>query len=302
MMLVVNVRKQLFGAEGDFSLTTDLEIPKGGITAVAGPSGSGKTTFLRILAGLTSPEEGFLQVDGRVWFQGREGRRPRINLKPQQRRAGFVFQGYALFPHMSVMQNLLYAANDRDMAEKLMEMTGLGNLRDVKPAQLSGGQKQRVALARSLMQQPELLLLDEPLSALDETMKSVLQDELLKIHRELGITILIVTHDSSEIFKLCDRVLLFEKGRVVADKTPRELFVERATTQKFAFKGEILELKSFDAIHTAVVAIGNNLVEVVIDSHERGSLRIGDKVVIGTKAFNPTIRRFEHHDFDFSRL
>lgn len=152
------------------------------------------------------------------------------------------------------------------------------------------------------MQQPQILLLDEPLSALDERMKSILQDELLNIHRELGITMLIVTHDSSEIYKLCDRVLVFEKGRISADKTPRELFVERTTTQKFAFKGEILELRSFDAIHIAVIAIGNNLVEVVIDSHELEQLKPGDMVVIGTKAFNPTIRRFESREFDFSKL
>ncbi|RDD31001.1 molybdenum ABC transporter ATP-binding protein [Prosthecochloris sp. ZM] len=301
-MLVISLRKTLFGPEGDFMLETDIEIPKGGVTAVAGPSGSGKTTFLRLLAGLSTPEEGLLQVDGNVWFQGEAGRKPRINLKPQQRKAGFVFQGYALFPHMTVLQNLLYASKDTAMADKLLELTGLNRLAHVKPSNLSGGQKQRVALARALMQQPRILLLDEPLSALDERMKSILQDELLNIHRELGITMLIVTHDSSEIYKLCDRVLVFEKGRISADKTPRELFVERMTTQKFAFKGEILELRSFDAIHIAVIAIGNNLVEVVIDSHELEQLKPGDMVVIGTKAFNPTIRRFESREFDFSKL
>ncbi|HED30370.1 MAG TPA: ATP-binding cassette domain-containing protein [Prosthecochloris aestuarii] len=301
-MLAVDIKKKLFGPEGDFFLEAKLDIPRGGITAIAGASGSGKTTLLRILAGLAQPDEGVLQVDGRVWFSGRPGRKPEIDLKLQQRKTGFVFQGYALFPHMTVMQNLLYAAKNRDLAEQLLEMTGLRKLRDVKPSHLSGGQKQRVALARALMQQPQLLLLDEPLSALDEAMKSVLQDELLHIHRELGITILIVTHDSSEIYKLCSRVLLLEKGRISADKTPRELFVDRRTTQKFAFKGEILEIRSFDAIHIAVVAIGNNLVEVVIDSYEKESLQQGDKVVIGTKAFNPTIRRYETREFDFSRL
>ena len=301
-MIAVSARKRLFGAGGDFLMEIDVRIGRGGITAIAGPSGSGKTTFLRMLAGLTAPDDGLLEVDGRIWFRGKRGRKPRVNLSPQERGVGIVFQGYALFPHMTVLGNLLYASPDRAMAEKLLAMTGLRQLRDVRPGNLSGGQKQRVALARALMQKPRLLLLDEPLSALDERMKSLLQDELLKVHRELGVTMLIVTHDSSEIYKLCDRVLVFERGRISADTSPHELFVKRATTQKFAFKGEILEIRAVDAIHVAVIAIGNNLVEVVIDAQEKESLAPGDSVVIGTKAFNPTVRALEKGEFDFSKL
>lgn len=302
IMVFASLKKKLVGTEGDFFLQTDVEIVSGVITAVAGPSGSGKTTFLRILSGLTSPDEGLLEVEGDIWFRATAGKKPELDLKPQQRRVGVVFQGYALFPNMSVLGNLLYASRDMDMAEKLLDMVGLQQLKHVKPSNLSGGQKQRVALARALMQRPRLLLLDEPLSALDESMKAMLQDELLKINREFGVTILIVTHDSSEMYKLCDRVLLFEKGRIVADTSPRKLFVERATTQKFAFKGEILEIKAVDAVYVAVVAIGNNLVEVVIDSDEKENLRAGDVVVVGTKAFNPTVRKFAAKDFDFSKL
>ena len=301
-MVFASLKKKLVGTEGDFFLQTDVEIASGGITAVAGPSGSGKTTFLRILSGLTSPDEGLLEVEGDIWFRATAGKKSELDLKPQQRRVGVVFQGYALFPNMSVLGNLLYASRDMDMAEKLLDMVGLQQLKHVKPSNLSGGQKQRVALARALMQRPRLLLLDEPLSALDESMKAMLQDELLKINREFGVTILIVTHDSSEMYKLCDRVLLFEKGRIVADTSPRKLFVERATTQKFAFKGEILEIKAVDAVYVAVVAIGNNLVEVVVDSDEKENLRAGDVVVVGTKAFNPTVRKFAAKDFDFSKL
>ena len=301
-MVVSLLKKTLAGAEGEFLLETDVKIACGRITAIAGTSGSGKTTFLRMLAGLTTPDEGFLEVDGEVWFRGERGKTPRVNLKPQQRKVGVVFQGYALFPHMSVLGNLLYASRDRDMAEKLLSMIGLQQLRHVKPPNLSGGQKQRVALARALMQQPRILLLDEPLSALDETMKALLQDELLKVNREFGVTILIVTHDSSEIYKLCDRVLLFEKGRIIADTSPRKLLVEHATTQKFAFRGEVLELRAVDAVHVAVVAIGNNLVEVVIDKDEKENLNAGDSVMVGTKAFSPTVRKFEKQAFDFSKL
>ncbi len=301
-MVVSLLKKTLAGVEGEFLLETDVKIAFGGITAIAGTSGSGKTTFLRMLAGLTTPDEGFLEVDGEVWFRGERGKTPRVNLKPQQRKVGVVFQGYALFPHMSVLGNLLYASRDRDMAEKLLSMIGLQQLRHVKPPNLSGGQKQRVALARALMQQPRILLLDEPLSALDETMKALLQDELLKVNREFGVTILIVTHDSSEIYKLCDRVLLFEKGRIIADTSPRKLLVEHATTQKFAFRGEVLELRAVDAVHVAVVAIGNNLVEVVIDKDEKENLNAGDSVMVGTKAFSPTVRKFEKQAFDFSKL
>ncbi len=301
-MVVSSLKKKLMGADGDFLLQTNVEIARGGITAIAGPSGSGKTTFLRMISGLTSPDEGLLEVDGEVWFQRETGKKTQLNLKPQQRRVGVVFQGYALFPHMSVLGNLLYASRNSDMAEKLLDMIGLQQLKHVKPPNLSGGQKQRVALARALMQQPRILLLDEPLSALDEGMKALLQDELLRVNSELGVTILIVTHDSSEMYKLCDRVLLFEKGQIVADTSPRKLFVERETTQKFAFKGEILEIRAVDAVYVAVIAIGNNLVEVVIDSDEKENLQAGDIVVVGTKAFNPTVRKFEEQEFDFSRL
>lgn len=301
-MVVSSLKKKLMGADGDFLLQANVEIARGGITAIAGPSGSGKTTFLRMISGLTSPDEGLLEVDGEVWFQRETGKKTQLNLKPQQRRVGVVFQGYALFPHMSVLGNLLYASRNSDMAEKLLDMIGLQQLKHVKPPNLSGGQKQRVALARALMQQPRILLLDEPLAALDEGMKALLQDELLRVNSELGVTILIVTHDSSEMYKLCDRVLLFEKGQIVADTSPRKLFVERETTQKFAFKGEILEIRAVDAVYVAVVAIGNNLVEVVIDSDEKENLQAGDIVVVGTKAFNPTVRKFEEQEFDFSRL
>ena len=301
-MVVSSLKKKLVGADGDFLLQTNVEIARGGITAIAGPSGSGKTTFLRMISGLTSPDEGLLEVDGEVWFQRETGKKTQLNLKPQQRRVGVVFQGYALFPHMSVLGNLLYASRNSDMAERLLDMIGLQQLKHVKPPNLSGGQKQRVALARALMQQPRILLLDEPLSALDEGMKALLQDELLRVNSELGVTILIVTHDSSEMYKLCDRVLLFEKGQIVADTSPRKLFVERETTQKFAFKGEILEIRAVDAVYVAVIAIGNNLVEVVIDSDEKENLQAGNIVVVGTKAFNPTVRKFEEQEFDFSRL
>ncbi|WP_294345201.1 ATP-binding cassette domain-containing protein [Prosthecochloris sp.] len=301
-MIVASLKKQLEGAGGTFMLETDVTIERGGITAIAGPSGSGKTTFLRMLAGLTSPDEGLLEVGGEVWFRKDTGKKKQVNLKPQQRRVGVVFQGYALFPHMTVLGNLLYASRDREMAEKLLNLVGLLQLKHARPANLSGGQKQRVALARALMQRPRILLLDEPLSALDESMKTLLQDELLKVNKELGVTILIVTHDSSEMYKLCDRVLLFEMGRIAADTSPRKLFVERQTTQKFAFKGEILEIRAVDAVYIAVVAIGNNLVEVVIDSDEKEGLQSGDSVIVGTKAFNPTVRKFAPKDFDISRL
>ncbi len=301
-MVISSLKKTLVGAQGSFLLEADVEIDRGGVTAVAGSSGSGKTTFLRMIAGLTIPDEGRLEVDDQTWFFGEKGRKPVINLKPQERGVGVVFQGYALFPHMTVLGNLLYASGNRSRAEMLLEMVDLGQLKHVKPANLSGGQKQRVALARALMRQPGILLLDEPLSALDETMKAVLQDELIKINRELGVTILIVTHDSSEIYKLCDRVLVFEEGRIVTDTSPRKFFVEREATQKFAFKGEVLEVRDVDAIWVAVVAIGNNLVEVVIDTNEKEGLKVGDSVIVGTKAFNPTIRKFQQGEFDFSRL
>jgi molybdate transport system ATP-binding protein len=156
---------------------------------------------------------------------------------------------------------------------------------------LSGGQKQRVSICRALMKQPKILLLDEPLSALDPKMRTTLQSEILALHREFRTTTIMVSHDPSEIYKLASRVIELENGKIINDGTPKEILLKTQGSQKFSFKGELLEIKKVDVIFIAIVAIGQQLVEVVLSASEAQALQIGQTVRLSTKAFSPTISR-----------
>jgi spermidine/putrescine transport system ATP-binding protein len=212
-------------AVADVSLT----IGKGEFIALMGPSGCGKTTTLRMIAGLDTPSAGEIRIWGR-----------RINDDPPWARdTPLVWQNYALFPFLSVQQNVEFGLKQRglpaaDRARKAgewMERMGIAQFADRSPSQLSGGQRQRVALARALATEPELLLLDEPLSALDPHLKVKMQAELVRLHRELGITFVCVTHSHSEAFAMADRVVIMNEGRVEQVGTPRE--IHRAAASRF---------------------------------------------------------------------
>ena len=192
-------------------LDVALDIPQGQFIALTGSSGSGKTTLLRILAGLEIAE-GSIRFDESIW-QG-DG----SILPSQKRQIGFVFQDYALFENMTVEENLLYVNQDRALLSRLLEMTRLGAFRNRYPSKLSGGQKQRVALARAMMNRPRLLLLDEPLSALDPKMRTFLQEKILEVHREFGTTTILVSHDVREVAQMADRVVRLEQGMIVSDR------------------------------------------------------------------------------------
>ncbi len=285
-MLTINIAKPLHGTTADMALDIDLTIEQGAFVALSGVSGSGKTTLLRVLAGLEDAK-GQISMDEAVWLQDTK------SLPPQKRGVGMVFQSYALFPHMTVEENLLYVRSDKPLAGKLMEMTGLTSLRDRKPQSLSGGQQQRVALCRAMMGRPKLLLLDEPLSALDPVMRAALQQEILSLHREFGTTTVMVSHEPSEIYRMAERVVVLEQGHVVADGSPKEVLLRTMGSQKFSFEGEILEIVPADVIAVAVIAIGQQIVEIVIGTEEAQTLHIGDKVSVSTKAFAPTLSKIE---------
>lgn len=281
-MLEVSVRKQLQGSRGEMMLDIALEIEPHSFVALAGPSGSGKTTLLRILAGLESAE-GSIAFEGVPWLAGRK------RLPPQKRGIGFVFQEYALFANMSVEQNLLYAHPDRARAAVLMEMTGLLELKSRLPGALSGGQKQRVALCRAMMNRPKLLLMDEPLSALDPEMRMKLQHDILTMHKAFGTTTVMVSHDPSEIYRLADRVVVLEHGHVTSDGTPGEVLLRASGSQKFTVIGELLDIIKADVIYIGVVAIGQQIVEVVLDHEEARRFEVGQTVRVSTKAFAPSL-------------
>ena len=202
-----------------------------GVAVLFGPSGAGKTLTLQCLAGLIRPDAGRIVVDDRVFFDSATG----VDLRPQHRRVGYVFQGYALFPHLTVGQNVAFGLRDRPRAERLaraaevMERLGLAGLEHRRPGELSGGQRQRVALGRALAIDPALLLLDEPLSALDAPLRRSLRDELRTILRGWGTAAVLVTHDFTEAYQLADRIVIYQGGRVIQSAPRAELLWQPAS-------------------------------------------------------------------------
>jgi len=224
-LIRVRVRKRLFGVDGPFELDVDFCIEDREFLVIFGPSGCGKTTLLRIIAGLEKADSGYIEVDGTIWLDTEKG----INLPPQKRRVGFVFQDYALFPNMTVLQNVLYAMRKKDKkrALELLEMADLISLKDRKPSHLSGGQKQRVALIRALAMEPKILLLDEPLSALDPDLRKELQLELKNFQQRAFIPALMVSHDQEETLRLADKVIRINRGKIVASGSPSTLLPQK---------------------------------------------------------------------------
>jgi molybdate transport system ATP-binding protein len=243
-------------AAGVVSLDVSIQIETGAITVLTGPSGAGKTTLLRLLAGLVKPQSGRIALDKDVWLDTEKS----IFQSPQQRKIGLVFQDYALFPHLTVRQNLAFALEkgiDPARVDALLHEVELTQLADQKPHQLSGGQKQRVALARALVQSPRLLLLDEPLSALDRSMRHRLQGYLLNLHQRYQLTVVLVTHDLSEIFRLADQVIELDEGKITRQGTPEAVFAGSfATADGPTLYGEVL---------TCVVEGDRALVQALID-------------------------------------
>lgn len=287
-MIEIKLQKRLRSSEGEINLEVDKQIESGEFVTLFGKSGAGKTTILRILAGLLEPDSGKIVIEGECWLDTQA----RFSLSPQKRRVGFVFQNYALFPHMSVERNLLYALEnkrDRHRVEEILEVMELGNLRQELPETLSGGQKQRVALARALVREPKLLLLDEPLSALDHSMRLKLQEELLRIQRHFGVTTLLVSHDLGEVFRLSTRVLEIVRGSIVRDGAPSEVFGGKQLSGKFRFSGEVLGIEKSDILYTLTILVGNEMVKVAVSEEEASELSDGCSVVIASKAFNPLV-------------
>ncbi|MDX1370206.1 ABC transporter ATP-binding protein [Pseudomonas sp.] len=212
-----------------------IDIQDGEFFSMLGPSGSGKTTCLRLIAGFEQPSAGSIRIHGQE----------AVGLAPYQRDVNTVFQDYALFPHMNVLDNVAYGLKVKGVgkseryarAEETLALVALGGYGARKPAQLSGGQRQRVALARALVNRPRVLLLDEPLGALDLKLREQMQGELKKLQRQLGITFIFVTHDQTEALSMSDRVAVFNKGRIEQVDSPRNLYMKPATAFVAEFVG-----------------------------------------------------------------
>lgn len=289
-MIQINITKPLHTADGRIDLVVNKEIQNGDFLTLFGKSGSGKTTLLRIIAGLEIPKSGTIIADGEVWFDSNK----KINLPPQKRNVGFVFQDYALFPNMSVRQNLEFALKDKNDTKKIDEILAImeiENLANMKPQNLSGGQKQRVALARTLMTNPKILLLDEPLSALDSAMRLKLQDELHEIHKKFAITSILVSHDISEVFRLSNRVFKISLGQITDDGNPSQVFANQNISGKFKIVGEVLRVTKSDILYIVEVLANNEIIKITAMQSEIEGLHIGDKILLSSKAFNPILTK-----------
>jgi len=270
-LINIDIEKKLHGSDGDMNLKVTTTIKSGDFIALTGKSGSGKTTFLRILAGLEDVY-GFIKVDDTLFLD------KSFSLSIQKREIGFVFQDYALFENMDLIQNLLYVKNDKQLAKHLLEIVELYQLKNQKISKLSGGQKQRVALCRALMNKPKLLLMDEPFSALDVTMRVKLQQQLTSLHKEFHCTTIMVSHEPSEIYKLADRVIVLENGKIIKDGKPKDVLIKTDTKKSISFEAEILDIIKVDIAYTLVVSISQQIVKILITKDEAKRLKIGSVV------------------------
>lgn len=235
----------------------DLSIGKGEFVSMLGPSGSGKTTLLMMLAGFENPTSGSISVGGK-----------RVDaLPPHKRNMGVVFQNYALFPHMSVAENVAFPLKMRgasrteiiERVNKALDMVQLGAFHERKPIQLSGGQQQRVALARALVFEPEVVLMDEPLGALDKKLREQMQMDIRDIHHRLGLTIVFVTHDQTEALTMSDRIAIFNHGKIEQIGGPSEIY-DRPKTQFVAeFIGET------NLLNGKVTSFSNGILNVTLE-------------------------------------
>ena len=289
-MIEIAIHKKLRSNSGTLILDVDFNVSNGELLTLYGKSGAGKTTILKVIAGLLKPDMGSIVVNGKTWFNEKE----KIDLQTQKRSLGFVFQEYSLFPNMSVKENLTFAltkGQDKKIVSDLIEIIDLGDLQSRDPNTLSGGQKQRVALARTLVQRPEILLLDEPLSALDDEMRIRLQQYILKVHREFNLTTILISHDISEIIKMSDHLMELCQGKIVNQGTPKEMFLINADSKEIQLSGEIIAIEMKDRDATVTVLLGRDLVNISTDFESVKKLKHGDKIKITSKQFNPVIQK-----------
>lgn len=269
-----------------------LEISKGEFITLLGSSGCGKTTTLRIIAGLEQPDA------GSVWLNGREV----TGLEPNQRDVNTVFQNYALFPHMNVAENIGYGlklkkvpkSEIRKKVSQMLELVQLEGYEKRKPSELSGGQKQRVAIARALVNNPKILLLDEPLGALDLQLRRAMQIELKHLQKKLGITFIYITHDQEEAINMSDRIAVMRDGRIEQIGTPDEIYNHPKTSYVATFVGNANILHgAAESIQgeNAIVKIGNDRVIVKLETSQQDTrakqyLAAGEKVTLAVRSEN----------------
>ncbi|HEY4109050.1 ATP-binding cassette domain-containing protein [Puia sp.] len=280
--------KMLHTAHGKQLLDIRFQLAKGQILALYGPSGAGKTTLLRILAGLTGVTTGHIRLGDETWLDTTR----RIHLPTRRRTIGFVFQDFALFPNLTVRQQLLYALPkeaDKKIIDELLALMELEALQDRRPELLSGGQQQRVALARAIARRPELLLLDEPLSALDDEMRNKLQEYILKIQQRFHLTTVLVSHYLPEIIRLAGSAIVLEKGHIAAQGPPAEIFSASNATNSFRTTGTILHIDPAGASSAISIDCAGTVIKLMISTSEAAALKPGQSITVFSPLFAPQL-------------
>lgn len=288
-MIKIDIKHTIKTSKKDICLEFKANIKKGSVSAIFGESGVGKTTLLKIISGLIKPDFGYLKVDDEIYFDSARN----INLAIQKRKIGFMFQDYALFPNMNVKENLCFATKDKARVNELLELMNLKEFEKSYPKELSGGQAQRVALARALAMNPKILLLDEPLSALDFKMRAFLQDELCKILNHFKITTLLVSHNLAEIYKLSDQILELKEGKIVKDISTKDFFTHSNISAKLRLSAILLDIKKSDILVILTLLLNKDLIKITLSEEEflkdYKDIKIGDTLILSIKAFNPII-------------
>lgn len=294
-MLDAHIKKK-FGNGDGHAVTIDVNFSvSGGVTVLFGSSGAGKTSILRSIAGILTPDEGRITLDDKVYFDSSAG----INLPIQQRKVGYVFQNHVLFPHFSAEQNVYYGAQSssrlsaRERVRELFSLLGIEKIAARYPHELSGGEQQRVAVARALATNPSIMLLDEPLSAVDVATRSRLLVEISAIQQRSGIPFLYVTHNHSEAVRLGNLMIVLDEGKVVQEGTPLEIFnapqtasVARVVGTENVFVGKILRHRPEDGM------TGIDISSCILEAPYNG-LSVGSQVTVGIRSEDIIISR-EH--------
>ena len=262
-MIQIRIRHSLKPSK--MNLVFEKDLNEGDFLAIFGQSGAGKTTILRIIAGLLKPDYAYIKVGDELWANSDK----KFFLSPQKRNIGFVFQDYALFPNLSVRQNLAYALKDKKNTDEkidyFLDLLALKDFENAYPSKLSGGQAQRVALARAILKEPSLLLLDEPLSALDTKMRLSLQDELLRLYEKFKLTSILVSHDMPEIFKLANKIIELKDGLVLRDFVKKDYL--GALKPGLNARARILDIQRNDEKVYLSILLGEDLSRLSIDKN-----------------------------------
>ena len=276
-MLELKINKELQLPESQSNLDVEMEFHPGKVTGIIGDSGAGKTTILRLLAGLSDPDTGTIINDGITWFDSAN----KTNLKPQKRQLGFVFQDHQLFPNMSVFENLKFANSNREnlvvTMDNYLAKFGLSEFKNNRPNSLSVGQKKRVAIIGAMMANPKLLLLDEPLAALDEKLGRIIQDEILNYTQKNRCITVLVTHELSEIFYMTDYLYSIQRGKIISQGSPSKVFNSDASKASVSLVGVVIENGENDKKGWLKIIVNNQLLEVVNTTEK---FEIGDKIFV----------------------